>query len=152
MTCTNTNNHKDGKKEKLCMRMEEQVHMQYAHCKEWPCGDVEPKSLSVKLTLISLLVLIIFTIVKTMSLRKPSFFIVCTESIRKYICRVHHQLSQYIAKLNDRPLQITSRHNRNSKKSQLVTASNNFCYRRKIHRNCYKHLFQITSKVIFKSH
>ncbi len=48
---------------------------------------------------ISLSVLIIFTIVKTMSLRKPSFFILCTESIRKYICRVYHQLSQYIAKL-----------------------------------------------------
>ncbi len=49
---------------------------------------------------ISLLVLIIFTIVKTMSLRKPSFFsIVCTESIRMYVCTVYHQLLQYIAKL-----------------------------------------------------
>jgi hypothetical protein len=34
-----------------------------------------------------------------MSLRKPFFFIVCTESIRKYICRVYHQLLQYIANL-----------------------------------------------------
>ncbi len=50
-------------------------------------------------TCISLLVLIIFTIVKTMSLRKPPFYsILCTESKRKYICRVYSQLSQYIAK------------------------------------------------------
>jgi hypothetical protein len=49
---------------------------------------------------ISLSVLVIFTIVKTMSFRKPSFFLIlCTESIRKYVRRVYHQLSQYIAKL-----------------------------------------------------
>jgi hypothetical protein len=49
--------------------------------------------------LIYLSVLVIFTIVKTMSLIKPFFSIVCTESICKYVCRVYHQLSQYIAKL-----------------------------------------------------
>jgi hypothetical protein len=48
---------------------------------------------------ISLLVLVIFTMAKIMSPRKPSFFIVCTESIRMYECRVYHQLLQYIAKL-----------------------------------------------------
>jgi hypothetical protein len=49
---------------------------------------------------ISLSVLVIFTIVKTMSLKKLSFFLIIrTESIRKYVCKVYHQLLQYIAKL-----------------------------------------------------
>jgi hypothetical protein len=47
----------------------------------------------------SLSVLVMFIVVKTMSLRKLSFFIVCTKSIRKYVCRVYHQLLQYITKL-----------------------------------------------------
>jgi hypothetical protein len=61
------------------------------------CGPYGPIYLSV---------LVIFTIVKIMSLRKPSFFIIRVESIRKYVCRVYHQLLQYIAvKANyDRPL------------------------------------------------
>ncbi len=65
-------------------------------------------------THISLSVLVIFTIVKTMSLRKPSLFsIVCTESIRKYVCRVYHQHSQYIAKLRQITIDLC--------KSRLVT-------------------------------
>ncbi len=77
------------------------------------------------MSFISLTVLIIFTIVKIMSLRKPSLFlIVRTESKRKYVCRVYHQLLQYIAKLRQITidLYIMSRHMRNSKKSQPVTA------------------------------
>jgi hypothetical protein len=31
--------------------------------------------------------------------QKTVFFIIRTESIRKYICRLYHQLSQYITKL-----------------------------------------------------
>jgi hypothetical protein len=36
---------------------------------------------------------------ETMSFTKPSFFIVRTESICKYVCSVYHQLLQYVAKL-----------------------------------------------------
>jgi hypothetical protein len=41
------------------------------------------------------------------------FFIVCTESIRKYVCRVYHQLLQYIAKLRRITIDLC--------KSRLVT-------------------------------
>ncbi len=60
---------------------------------------------------ISLSILVIFTIVKTMSLRKLSFFlIVHTESIHKYVCRVYHQLLQYIAKLRQITIELCKSH------------------------------------------
>jgi hypothetical protein len=46
--------------------------------------------------------------------QKTVFFsIVHTESIRKYVCRVYHQLSQYIAKLRQITIDLC--------KSRLVT-------------------------------
>ncbi len=45
--------------------------------------------------------------------QKTSFFIVRTESIRKYLCIVYHQLSQYIAKLRRITIDLC--------KSRLVT-------------------------------
>jgi hypothetical protein len=48
-----------------------------------------------------------------MSLTKPSFFIVRTESKHKYVCRVYHQLSQYIAELRQITIDLC--------KSRLVT-------------------------------
>jgi hypothetical protein len=46
-----------------------------------------------------------------MSLRKPSFLsIICTESIRKYACRVYCQLLQYIAKLRGIMIDLCKSH------------------------------------------
>jgi hypothetical protein len=45
--------------------------------------------------------------------QKTVFFIICTESICKYVCRVYHQLLQYIAKLRQITIDLC--------KSRLVT-------------------------------
>jgi hypothetical protein len=97
---------------------------------------------------ISLSVLVIFIIVKTTSLRKPSFFsIVRTESIRKYICRVYHQLLQYIAKLRQITIDLC--------KSRLVTIEtprNHSLSQHQIIFTIVEKYIGIVTNINFKSH
>jgi hypothetical protein len=82
-----------------------------------------------------------------MSLRKPSFFIICIESKCKYVCRVYHQLLQYIAKLKQITIDLC--------KSRLVTVEtprNHSLSQHQIIFAIVEKYIGIVTNINFKSH
>jgi hypothetical protein len=79
--------------------------------------------------------------------KKTIFFIVRTESIRKYVCRVYHQLSQYIAKLRQITIDLC--------KSRLVTIEtprNHSLSQHQIVFAIVENYIGIVTNIVFKSH